>query len=418
MPKTRDRSILGRVASFGAPPLLNLLTPILVLPVLASATDTVGWAELAIAQSTGSLAAVLIAFGWNVAGPVEVARADAGRVRQIYTESLLTRLAVASPVLIAVIALSLARAPDDYVGLSVAVAVAAALQGLSPTWVAIGLGRARSIVLFETLPRVALLVVSAAFIVAGGSILLYPAALGASTLIGIALFSTRTVRPITIPGGWGKAFRTRLRQLSSMAAATTTASLYSSGALLLVGLAATSREAAEVASADRLFRIGLVAAVVLANALQAWVVHRDEGLARHRRRHALMLHAGLGAIGGLALAGATPKAAEVLFGAHLAPDHVVAALYGTTFAIQAVQLSLVQHFLIPAGRSRAVMLSTLSGAGLGVPLILVLTAHGGARGAAGALAISEAFVLVLFVATQASAARGGTRPVPQGSLSL
>lgn len=391
-----DRTLKRRITHFSAGPLLNLLTPFLVLPVLANSTDTAGWAELAIGQSVGSVAAGMVAYGWQIVGPVEIARADSATARRLYAESLVVRLLVLVPMLGVVVGVCAARAPGEHPLLASGVAASVTLVGLSPSWVSIGLGRPGTIVVYEALPRVLFLVGAATLIAFGGTIWLYPGAMAAGTLTGAVLFSTRVVRPAWTVD-WIGGTRRRLRSLAPTMAATTAASLYSTGALLLIGLVASTQATAEMASADRLFRIGLVVVVVLANALQAWVVHASPQVSRQRRRRALQLHAATGVTGLVVFALSAPSVAGLMFGDSLAPSYTVAVLYGAVFACQAVQISLVQHLLIPAGRSGAVLVSTLAGAGVGVPTLLLLARIEGAEGGAAALAISEGLVLTLMV---------------------
>lgn len=386
-------SLKRRVSQFSAGPLLNLLTPFLVLPVLAGATDTAGWAELAIGQSVGSVAAGIVAYGWQIVGPVEVARSSSLiETQRIYAESVIVRTLVLAPTLLVVVGLCLSRSPGDHRFLAASVAASVTLMGLSPSWVSIGQGRPMSIVAYEATPRVALLAASAVAILLGGSIWLYPAALASSTLIGVLLFSRRVVRPAWT-GGLAGAVRARFRTLAPTMAATSAASLYSTGALMLVGLVASTQATAEMASADRLFRIGIVVIVILANALQAWVVHELPLEAASRQRRALELHSAVGVTGLIVFAVGAPSVTAFLFGPDLTPSYIVTACYGAVFAFQAVHISLVQHVLIPAGRSRAVLISTLLGAGIGVPAILLSAHLAGAEGGAAALAISEGAVL-------------------------
>lgn len=391
--RPEDR-LLRKVAAFGVAPLANVLTPFVVLPILAANTTTAGWAALAVGQSIGALAAAVIAFGWPVVGPVEVARADPQQVRRIYTDSLLSRAMLSPIVLLLVAAASWAAAPGGEFMLTVTVAAASATFGFSPTWVAIGLGRAKSIVLFETVPRAALVVAAAVAIALGASIYAYPTALALSTLLALAAFSRWTVRPISPGRAWFGAVAARLRGLASAAASTLTGSLYSAGALFLVGIVATVEVTAEVSSADRLYRIGLLTVIVLTNAFQGWVVDPDPVEAARRRGVALRIHLGVGITGAVAYTAAAPVVASLLFGADLAPSYLLAAFYGATFAALAVASSLAQHFLVPAGQVRGVLTSTVLGAAVGVPAILLLSGQIGAAGAGAGLFLSEAVVLV------------------------
>lgn len=386
------RGVLARIGSFSVAPLLNLLTPFLVLPILARATDTAEWAAIGVGQSIGALAGGVLAFGWPLTGSVEIARGrDVLEQRLTYTESLISRGLLLPPVLALCGALALASAPSGELFLTAATAAAGATVGMTANWVAVGLGRARHILLLEAAPRLLLMISAAGFIGVGGSVLAYPAALAGSSVVAAVLFSSVALRPIRVRD-WVPLALTRLRRLAPAAAGAIVASLYSAGALLLVGIAASVTATAVIASADRLYRIGVLAVAVLANALQAWVV-QDEGAGTRRLAVALRMHAALGVLGAIAFGSLVPTISAALFGEDVAPGYDVAFLYGATFACLSLGTSLAQHVMVPAGQLRSLFWCALTGAAVGVPGILILAGRFQSLGAAGGLLLSELAVL-------------------------
>ena len=383
-----------RILSFGTSTLVALLTPLVVLPVIANVTDASGWAALAVGQSIGILFGIVVAFGWPVVGPVELARSSREAVGAIFYESLLTRGLLLLAVIAPVAAVSYVAAPPGRFGLVVATAAAFASTALTSSWVAVGLGTASRFMLLESLPRLVVLGVAAVAIQAGGSLYLYPVAVAAASVIGASMFAWSGVRPRRPRDPLLTAVRRRLRAHVAAAASALSAAAYSAGALLLVGISTTVHQTALMSSAQVIYSVGLYVVVALSSSLQAWVVHPDPAVARERRTRALLWHGALGLVGMVVYASSAPAIATILFGSDLAPGHAVAIAYGVAFGAVSVVTSLAQHFLLPASDVLGVLVATAVGALVGVPALVLLAHEFGAAGGASALAASELVVLV------------------------
>lgn len=390
-------SLWRRVAAFVTVPFVSLITPLVVLPVIADSTNASGWAALAVGQSIGAVAGIVVAYGWPLVGPVEVARSERADVGVILFESLLSRAVLLAGVVVPSAAISALAAPTGRVMLSVSTTLATLTFGLTFNWVAIGLGRARSIIAFDAVPRIAFAVLTAFVVVEGGNIYWYPAFIASASAAGLLLFCTFVVRPRRPTRSLGAVLRDRLSGQASAAATALAGGAYSAGALFLVGTAASVHQTALMSSADRLYQVGLFAVVALGSALQSWVVPRDHTLQAMRRRRALLLHAALGIAGLVGYAALAPTVIRMLFGADLTPGYVVALGYGLAFAFLAPATSLAQHVLVPDGRVREIMKTTLLGAAVGVPALLLLSREFGAAGGAAGLALSELVVLLRLV---------------------
>jgi len=411
-----EQSVGQRILSFGTSTLVTLLTPLVVLPIIATVTDTSGWAALAVGQSIGSLFAILVAFGWPVVGPVELARSSREAVGSIFYESLLTRGMLLLVAVAPVVVVSYVAAPPGRFGLVVTTAVAFASTALTSSWVAVGLGSASRFMLLESLPRLVVLVAAAVAIQRGGSLYLYPTAIAAASVIGAFLFAWSGVRPRRPQDRLRTAVRRRLRAQVAAAATALSAAAYSAGALLLVGVSTTVHQTALMSSAQLIYGVGLYAVVALSSSLQAWVVHPDPVVAKDRRRRALLCHAALGLVGLALCASLAPTVATVLFGSDLAPGYAVALAYGAAFAAVSVVTSLAQHFLLPASDVTGVLWASVVGAAVGVPALLLLARQFGAAGGASGLAVSELVVLAVLAARVRHASRVA-RPAPGYALS-
>lgn len=402
------------MVGFAFVPFVSLLVPFMALPVIASATDSSGWASLAIGQSIGGLAALLVGFGWPLNGPAEIATGSPAQVGQTYYDSLVSRGVMLAFVLVPLVALTLMVAPAGHEVLAATMAAASAASAFSWNWVAVGLGRPRLIALYDVLPRAAFIVVAIAIILDGHALAWYPACLIASTAVSLALSVKRVVPPSRARRTHRQILARSLRHQLPYVATTTSAGAYTAASIFVVGLATTTQATAMTSSADRLYRIGLLATVALSSAFQAWVVHDDEQVARRRRLVALRSHAALAVIGGSAMAIMAPTVSRVLFGASLSPTLRVTAWYGVAFACVAISTSLGLHYLLPAGRRAHVLACTITGAVFGVPTVFLLARAYGSVGAAAGIGLSELLVVLLaalFTVTSERARRNAGEPL-------
>ena len=141
-------------------------------------------------------------------------------------------------------------------------------------------------------------------------------------------------------------------------------------------------------SAEKLFRIGLMAVGALGSSLQGWVAE-IEGDHLKRRKFSLLSHTVLGVTGlaGLSLLG--PVVTRLLFGQPLAADLATCFWFGMAFLFISINTSTGSHWLVPTGRIRAVFWSTVAGATVGLPAMLVLSTFMQGAGGALGLAIGE-----------------------------
>ena len=168
---------------------------------------------------------------------------------------------------------------------------------------------------------------------------------------------------------------------------------YSSASLALVASQASVVAMTEYTSGARLYAVSLMAISIVSQSLQGWVTERGADVAK-RLGQALLVQTSLGILGLLAFVALGPLTTRILFGERLAASFGVMSGFGVAFLAVALNTAMGRHILIVAGFTRSVMSSTLLGAAIGVPLILLLAQRHGAAGGAWALAISEISVCV------------------------
>jgi len=61
---------------YGSSMVLLAITSLLAIPAMVAASGTHAWGAIAVGQSIGGVAAVIIAYGWGLSGPAAIARAD------------------------------------------------------------------------------------------------------------------------------------------------------------------------------------------------------------------------------------------------------------------------------------------------------------------------------------------------------
>jgi O-antigen/teichoic acid export membrane protein len=383
-------SLLRRILAFAGLPFLSLITPFLFLPILARVAGAEAWLAIAIGQSIGAFAALVVALGYNTIGPTTVALEPAPTRSAILGRSIRPRLALFAPASAVAATLAALVAPGDYRLDAALMAVALTMSGLSSSWYMIGLGRASLIVFYELLPRILATVVSAVALLLLGQVTWYPALLIAAALIGSGAFVWATVgtRSLTIsaPGSIRREFTANRSALTTELAA----GAYNSLAITFVSLAAPAAQAAAYVSGDKLYRVGQYSASALGNALQGWVVENNRRDFRRRALIAILLHAALGLVGLLAFALVGPWLSGALFGREVAISTATAIAFGCAALGISLGTVLGRVILVGLGARREFMLSVVAGAAVGIPAVLGLASAFGAAGGAWGLVLAEA----------------------------
>ncbi len=388
----------ARLAGFAGLPLISLITPLLVLPVLGRVAGDRGWASLMAGEAIGTLAAIVVAYGWNTSGPPRVAlTADVAARARLYRESLVVRVWLAVAVAPVVVLLSVLVATPGYRSASALMGIAGTVTGLSFAWYAVGAGDPRSIAVFEAVPRVVAAAVSAGAVLVTRELAIYPVLAVGASLAGVVLFSRRVLAADpTVP-----ADRPRLRRLlvrdRAIAFNDIAGGAYASVPVPTVQTVSAPAPAAAFASADKLYKFGLYVPITLANAFQSWTVEGPAHDRARRLRVALGAHVGVGLVGWAVLAALGPWASATLFGDEVTAARSACVWLGAAFVLVSARISMTRHVLVPAGRIRVVVVSTVAGALVGLVAIVSLTVALGPVGAAMGLTASEAVAAGILV---------------------
>lgn len=273
-------------------------------------------------------------------------------------------------------------------------ACAQAAAGLTPAWYCIATGHAGRIAKYDVVPRMIATLGVIPLLFATGEIYLYPLILLVLGLAGTLWFNKDhseredfkgLTLPVVLREIWG---------LRAGAGITVAAGAYASTPVLVVQFAASAAGLAAFVSAEKLYRIGQLATAALGNSLQGWVSEFGADH-KHRRKFSLMALTGLGLAGWLIMTLVGPWASALLFGAALAADFWTCFWFGLSFLLVCVTTSTGAHWLVPAKRMRVVFSSTITGAVVGLPAMIILSGLMGGAGGALGLAIGEIAVTAI-----------------------
>lgn len=387
--------MIRRIAAFAGLPLLASLASFILLPIIARVGGTPAWNSLAVGQAVGSISAIVIALGWPLTGPSAVASArEEGVRRRHYAVSFVTRsfMFVCAVPLLALALMFTSGAGQFWIAFLMASAQAAA--GLTPAWYCIATGHAGRIAKYDVIPRMVATLGVIPLLFATGEIYLYPLALLVLGLAGTLWFNKDHSNRQDYRGLTPGAVLKEIWRLRAGAGITVAAGAYASTPILVVQFAASAAGLAAFVSAEKFYRIGQLATAALGNSLQGWVSEFGTDH-RHRRKFSLMALAGLGFAGWLMLALLGPWASGLLFGSERAADFLTCFWFGLSFLLVCVTTSTGGHWLIPAKRMRTVFASTIAGAVVGLPAMIILAHLMGGQGGALGLAIGEVAVTII-----------------------
>jgi hypothetical protein len=387
--------MIKRIAAFAGLPLLASLASFILLPIIARVGGAPVWNALALGQALGAIAAIVIGLGWPLTGPATVASSgDESARRRQYAVSFVTR-GVVFLCVIPVIALGLALTEKTgFFGVAFSMACAQAAAGLTPAWYCIATGHPGRIAKYDVLPRMVATLGVIPLLLTTGEIIFYPLALLVLGLAGTLFYNAHHCQKGDFHG---LTFRPILREIWALRAGTgvtVAAGSYASTPIIIVQLMAAPSGLAAFVSAEKLYRIGLLATAALGNSLQGWVSDFGADHAR-RRKYSLIALSGLGAAGWIVLSVAGPWVSSLLFSEALAASFWTCFWFGLSFLLVCVTTSTGAHWLVPAKRMRTVLTSTIAGAVVGVPAMIVLSALMGGPGGGLGLALGEIVVTVI-----------------------
>ena len=392
------KTVIIRLLGFTGLPLLSLVTPFLLLPILARLVGEVGWSSLLAGQTIGTFGATVISWGWNIQGPVQIAQNPSPAFRaELYRESIRTRLVLTLVVLPVVSFLAAFLAVPELRLEAVAMSWTTALGGLSVAWYCIGVGQPSLLAKFDTVPRVVATLIAIPVVLATGFIWLYGVLLVLAVAISMFVFQRWAVpRGRNTFTHW-RATTGILKSQMASAGIGASGNTYAATPLPIAQASVDPATAGQFGSADTVYRFGLFSVMALGNTFQGWVLELGDSSERRRHLLAIWSHAALGTVGGGLLALLGPWATEILFGAPVRATQLTCLFYGLAFFFISAASPFTRNLLIPFGGERLILVWTAVSAVLGVGTMVAAGTGNWAEGIAQGMACSEALLFVALV---------------------
>lgn len=380
------RSVAGRLSGFTVSVIIVTLLGIVAIPLLTATVGEDTWGTLALIQIVAQFGGILVAFGWGAVGAATVAGIPHARRPAFFRRSLQARAALYACVF-PVIALLLIALTRGEVLISILGAAVYLLPYLGANWYFTGEGRPTRLLLFDTVPIVIGGVLGLVGVWITRELWVYLVFQGLGYLAAVSI-SALVVRRSPQDG---VADRTPMKTLLSSqrhaVSATLVSSLYVTLPMIAVQIFLPVLQPM-YALANQLFKYASIALLPIQQFFQSWVPVDDGGRPR-RMRIATLAAMAIGIIGGALIAFLSPWVSMLLsVGKNPVPLSVSLPL-GVAFIGIATAAVVGYACLVSLGRVRALAVSTMIGAIVGAPLILLFAVLGSVPAVAWAVAISE-----------------------------
>ncbi|KAD4060527.1 hypothetical protein GD627_05710 [Arthrobacter yangruifuii] len=390
------RQHIRRLGAFGASVVITTLVGLLAIPVVIANAGSEAWGVIALGQSAALLFGVLVSFGWGTVGPAMVAGMLPEQRPQMFLDSLVSRVylfVVTAP--LAVLTVWLIAGGD-----SAPVAALACLAYLIPflgaSWFFVGDARPGRLLVFDTIPVTLGTVLGLVGLILTGDVFVYLAIQLAMNLLGVTvsalLIRTRSAAVPRLDVHPGRAVRRLAGQRHGVVTAATS-SLYVNTPLLVVG-AVLPGAVALYAMAEKFFKYGLTAVGPVVQVLQGSIADPDRALQEARIRVAAKWAPLAAAFCAAAMALCIPWASDLLSQGKIQVGFDLSVPMGVVFGAVTVSQVVGLACLIPLGEGKALAVSTVLGAAIGVPLIVAGALTLGVSAVAWAVAVSELAVAV------------------------
>lgn len=395
---SRFRFFAGAVLGYLAVPILNAVSPLLALPAITASFGGPAWEAIAVGQSLGGTAGVIVELGWGLTGSQRVARMSPRNRAHAFGVSLMTKAIVGVPVIGGASLVASVIGPDGYGAEAAIVAAAAGIAMFSGGWIFIGILKPRLFLFTEVLPRALLIAASAVAIHLGAALWTYSGALMLASVIApiagalvlglrwrdlVALSLRRLLRVIGLQRA---ALGTNVFSSVYISLGTTVATLGSANVTLLF------------ASVDRLQRMLQQVLRSQNFVFKGWVGREvDPGRRIHRAVRATIVSSLVGVVSGVLFAVGSPVAADLIFSGTVTIPPLAAAISGLSIAIICTSMSTGAVLLVALNRVSAVAKSAATGAALGLPGIFFGAMFFGGTGALAGQLLAEASVLIVQV---------------------
>lgn len=366
---------------------------LLAVPVIINGAGPLLWGVQAAIQSAATLFGVLVAYGWGTTGAAEVASMTPSARPQWYADSLVSRLylfVLAYPAMVLVMWLL----NPELLPLVIVGSAAYLVPALGGAWYFIGESRPDRLFRLEVLPQALGILASLPVMILTRDLVLTILVQLVFNVVAVSLSGAMILRGsgAQLHPGISPAVRRLGGQRHAVVTSATSALYVATPLLVLNALAPAALPV--YAMGDKLFRFALTVFAPILHFVQGWISERGPEHRPDRIRRVLVVIPLVSLVGGICVIVLGPWAAGLLsqsaipFGPDLSIPFAV-----VLFAVTLSQI-LGLACLVQLGRARDLARSTLLGAVIGAPLLIVGALASGAPGVAWALALSEVLVVL------------------------
>lgn len=413
----RALSGLNKVVGFGLSMAMLAVAALIAIPAMIRASGENAWGAIALGQNLGAFGAMVIAYGWSIFGPVEIARGDQKSRTTEFLASIKVRMILLVPTLL-IVAVSSALLSPLRPDLAAVGAVTSALTGLTATWFFVGLARPYVLMLVETVPRVAFTVVG-----------IVEMENGADALYGLIWQGLGLLMAFLVSLWWilrylgfrpGKVERlpgtiALLKQYGGGVTSSLGSQLFTVLPLVIVTMVAPLAQPV-FALVDKLYRQVLVALLPIVSVLQGWVPRGDDPAARVRRM--MWWTVGMSTVIGIGTVVVGPWILHYLGAQTVRPTTLDIALLAALLAVT-FYVAVLGHAVLGTYRElRALAWSTLTGTVIGMPAVAVGAWFFGVPGALSGMLIGMSVRLVIKLVVTRRCLRSGVLPSAGADIEL
>ncbi|CEI24139.1 hypothetical protein FAM22020_000744 [Propionibacterium freudenreichii] len=387
--------VLRRLGAFMVTTLMPALVSLVAMPVIIRGAGAHTWGVQSSVQSASMLFGVAVGFGWSVTGAAETARRTPLERPQWFADSVVSRiylLCLTVPVMMLVMWLI----NRDYLALVVVASVAYLVPYVGADWYFVGEARPSRLFRLNALPQTTGVALSVVAMLVTNSIVATVAVQLVANVCAVILSVTAVVRsaPESVQFNWSvpQAFG-RLRAQRDPFITAGTSALYVASPMLIINLFQPGALAL-YAMGDKLFKSALTAFAPVLQVVQGWLPEGGPQNLSHRVKQAARLSPLVSVAGAACIFALGPWVARLLSHGEIAFGFDISLPFAVVFAAVSVTQVFGLAFLVQLGRSAALAKSTVVGAVIGVPMIIVGAVLFSAHGVAWAVALSEITVLI------------------------
>lgn len=344
------------------------------------------WASVAVGQTVGALGAIVVGYGWSIAGPTRVAALNREGQRQEYADATRVRLIILPvAITVVVVIVSLISSVDPLIAAVGSLPVL--ILALSANFYFVGTATPLRLLMLETVPRVAFTVIACILMsVFGWNVLsgLLIQLLGAIVAVACsaAFILGSSARSLYARGALDTrlSIKALLRRQRSGLLAALLVNFYAGAPILIVSVFAPAVLPA-FSVVDKLAKQLLAGSSPVTAVLQGWVPRAGAGRLLARSRAAVAGAWALAAVVGAIVAVLSGPIVDWVSAGEYVPQMLTSTLIGTFVGLFLAQNAVSFSALAAQERLAIVNVSTAICAPIGLILVGLLTPIWGVDGA-------------------------------------